>query len=246
MSRDTKIHFECPYLEKQIRQELLYGFGSCADDRTITRADMAKLNEALSKENGNFVLNDCDISDITPLVELSNLKSLFVNSSRIKDFSSLNVLPRFINLKLGPAVPKEGIPSSSSSRPRLLTFTPPSLEEPTSLEIVDLTPLTGLNNLESLNMVSLHHIRDVSPLAGLENLRELRLSGYSLTDYSPLYGLTKLKELFLPYCQLTDYAMLAELKSLEYLTLIHSKFTDRQRSMLYKALPQCKPGPSRL
>lgn len=244
MSRDTEIHFECPYLEKQIRQELLYRFGSCSDDRAITRADMAKLNEDLSKENGNFVLNDCDISDITPLVELPDLKTLFVNSSRIKDFSSLNVLPRFIDLTLGPAVPKEGIPSSSSTRPRLLTFTPPSLEEPTSLEIVDLTPLAGLNNLESLDMVSLHHIRDVSPLAGLENLRELRLSGYSLTDYSPLYGLTNLKELFLPYCQLTDHAVLTKLRSLEYLTLVRSKFTDRQRSMLYKALPQCKPGPS--
>jgi len=226
MSRDTKIHFECPYLEKQIRQELLYGFGSCSDDRAITRADMAKLNEALSEENGHFVLNDSEISDITPLIELTNLTSLFVNSSRIKDFSSLNVLPKFIDLTLGPAVPKEGIPNSSSSRPRLLTFTPPSLEEPTSLEIVDLTPLTGLNNLKSLNMVSLHHIRDVSPLAGLENLRELRLSGYNLTDYSPLWGLTNLKELFLPYCQLTDPAPLAKLNKLKRLTLLRRKFTD--------------------
>jgi internalin A len=227
MSRDTKIHFECPYLEKQIRQEFLYRFGSSHGDRAIIRADMAKLNEALSEENGHFVLNDCDISDITPLVDLSNLKSLFVNSSRIKDFSSLNVLPKFIDLTLGPAAPKEGIPSSSSSRPRLLTYTPPSLTETSPLEIVDLTPLAGLNNLESLNMVSLHHIRDVSPLAGLLNLRELRLSGYSLTDYSPLYGLKNLEELFLPFCQLTDPAPLAKLNKLKCLTLLRSKFTDQ-------------------
>ena len=174
---------------------------------------MARLNSALGAEDGHLTLHGYRISNLSALDVLTNLSSLFVNSSRIKDFSLLNELPCFSDLDLGPSLVlsknKQNLNKSSQSDPFVL-YRPPTRVEGSEMEIEDLTPLCGLKNLKALNISSLHKVTDLSPLAGMKNLTSLRLSGYSLTDYSPLCGLPKLKEVFLPLCQLTDPAPLAQ------------------------------------
>ncbi|MBT3637696.1 MAG: hypothetical protein HN531_12205 [Opitutae bacterium] len=173
---------------------------------------------------------------------LTNLSSLFVNSSRIKDFSLLDELPNFTDLDLGPSLllpkNKQNLNKSCGTSPFVL-YRPPTRVEGSEMEIEDLTPLCGLKNLKALNISSLHKVTDLSPLAGVKNLTSLRLSGYSLTDYSPLCGLPKLKEIFLPFCQLTDPAPLTKLKNLKRLALLRSNLSDQQIQDLAKMLPGC-------
>jgi len=242
MAKDNWVSFECPYLEASIRQELSSRFGWDSNVREITLQDMAQLNSDLDAEDGNLTLHGYHISNLRPLTVLSNMRSLFVNSSQIKDFSILDELPVFTDLDLGPSLilptNRHNLNKSSGATPFVL-YRPPTRVEGSEMEIEDLTPLCELRNLKSLNISSLHKVTDLSPLAGIKNLSSLRLSGYSLTDYSSLCGLTNLKELFLPYCQLTDPSFLTKLTSLKNLTLVRSNFSDQQTRDLAKALPGC-------
>ena len=59
---------------------------------------------------------------------------------------------------------------------------------------IDLSPLAGLTNLETLD-IAFNDITDLSPLAGLSNLTELFVGFNAITDLSPLAGLTTLETL---------------------------------------------------
>ena len=242
MAKDNRFAFECPHLEAAIRQELSSRFVWDLNTREITLSDMARLNADLGAEDGHLTLHGYRLSSLHPLTVLTNLSSLFVNSSRIKDFSLLDELPNFTDLDLGPSLlppsNNKNLNKSSQSDPFVL-YRPPTRVEGSEMEIEDLTPLCGLKNLKALNISSLHKVTDLSPLSGMKNLTSLRLSGYSLTDYSPLCGLPKLKEIFLPFCQLTDPAPLTNLKNLKRLALLRSNLSDQQIQDLAKMLPGC-------
>ena len=242
MTIDNPFLFECHYLEASLRQEFSSRFGEYSNDQEITLADMARLNSDLAGEDGDLTLHGYEISSLKDLAVLTNLKSLFVNSSRIKDFSLLDGLPNFTGLDLGPSLllpkGKKDLNKSPGSSPFVL-YRPPTRVEGSEMEIEDLTPLCGLKNLRALNISSLHKVKDLSPLSGMRKLKSLRLSGYSLADYSPLYGLKNLEDLFLPFCQLTDPAPLTNLKNLKRLALLRSNFSDQQTQDLAKMLPGC-------
>jgi len=242
MAKDNRLAFECSHLETAIRQELSSRFGEDCSDREITLPDMARLNSELGAEDGRLTLHGYKISSLSPLAALTNMRSLFVNSSQIKDFSLLDGLPSFTALDLGPSLllpkNKQNLNKSTGTTP-LLMYRPPTRVEGSEMEIEDLTPLCELKNLKTLNISSLHKVTDLSPLSGMKHLRSLRLSGYSLTDYSPLCGLPNLKEVFLPFCQLTDPAPLTKLTNLKRLTLLRSNFSDQQIQDLAKMLPGC-------
>jgi len=242
MAKNNRFSLECPFLELSLRQELSARFGGDYSDREITLADMALLNSDLGAGDGHLTLHGYRISSLFPLSVLSNLKSLFVNSSQIKDFSFLNELPSFCELDLGPSLLPSGKDENlnkSQGSSRLILFRPPTRVEGSEMEIEDLSPLCGLKSLKALNISSLHKVTDLSPLSGMKHLRSLRLSGYSLSDYTPLFELPKLKELFLPFCQVTDPAFLTKLTNLKRLTLLRSNFSDQQTQDLVKMLPGC-------
>ena len=242
MAKDDNLTFECSHFETAIRQELSSRFREGFNDREVTLPDMARLNSELDAEDGHLTLHGYQISSLSPLAALTNMRSLFVNSSQIKDFSLLNELPRFNALDLGPSLlpPRnnKNVNKNHGGAPFVL-YRPPTSVEGSEMEIEDLAPLCGLKSLKALNISSLHKVTDLSPLEGMENLSSLRLSGYSLTDYSPLFGLPKLKELFLTFCQVTDPAFLTKLTNLKRLTLLRSNFSDQQIQDLPKALPGC-------
>ena len=68
-------------------------------------------------------------------------------------------------------------------------------------EMTDLTPLSGLANLEELRLsgdiAGNQDISDLSPLSGLSHLRVLHLPSANIEDLSPLSGLTQLEDLAL-------------------------------------------------
>lgn len=104
----------------------------------------------------------------------------------------------------------------------------------------DVTPLTELVGLSSLDVSACHEIVDIAPLRSLTELTTLRLNHCgSVTDLSPLAALAALTELDLLGCDRVDDlsplatlagietlliggSALAELSSLQYLTRLRS------------------------
>jgi hypothetical protein len=90
--------------------------------------------------------------------------------------------------------------------------------------VKDLSPLAGLVNLRKLH-VEWSEIEDLAPLSGLTNLHSLSLRG-DITDTAPLLGLSKLRELALHGMTITDARPLSRLTSLLTLDLSGTKITD--------------------
>ena len=89
------------------------------------------------------------------------------------------------------------------------------------------------------------------PYGGLEVLAKIKaakesgatkldLSDNQISDVSPLKELTNLGKLDLRYNKITDVSPLAGLTNLEALVLDDNQISDDQKSMLKKALPNCK------
>ena len=167
-----------------------------ASGETITRGDMSTLTrlDAVNKDISDLTgieyatnlirlnfgtgnrRNNNTISDLSPLSNLTNLKTLSLQHNNISDISPLSGLTNLTVLELGD--PQE-IPS------RLADNT-----------IADISPLSNLTNLRKLELLN-SSIVDISPLSGLTNLTELGLQNNSIVDISPLSDLTNLTTLYL-------------------------------------------------
>jgi internalin A len=104
-------------------------------------------------------LRSNQISDLSPLSELVNLRILRLDSNQITDLTALSNLKKLEQLTLGRN------------------------------QITDITPLSNLTNLGgafgSLNL-SGNQISDISPLANLTKLQWLSLDNNQITDLTPL------------------------------------------------------------
>ncbi len=91
---------------------------------------------------------------------------------------------------------------------------------------VDLTPLSGLTNLESL-LICCNDIRDVSPLKPLVNLRSLWIWGCRyISDISALSNMTNLLDLWIKGNSILDISPLANMKDLDRLFMEENLVTD--------------------
>ena len=88
-----------------------------------------------------------------------------------------------------------------------------------SRPITDLGPLSGLTNLKTLILNNCRDISDISSLSSLTSLTRLELGDNNITDVSPLSGLTNLKTLILNHNYISDISSLSSLTSLKFLRL---------------------------
>ena len=82
-------------------------------------------------------------------------------------------------------------------------------------QISDLAPLSGLTNLELLNLAN-NQIADLSPLVELDNLETLWLARNQISDISPLSDLINLQKLGLEFNRVTDISPLSSCSSTIY------------------------------
>ena len=141
-----------------------------------------------AKESGatELTLSYSNISDLTPLADLTNLTELTINYSKISDLVPLAGLTNLTDLtlsysKISDLVPLAGLTNLTELR---LHYN----------YISDLAPLAGLSNLSQLRLDS-NNISDISPLAGLSNLTKLWLDYNSISDLTPLEKMTNLLQL---------------------------------------------------
>ena len=165
-----------------------------------------------------------NVSDVSPLKDLANLKYLDLSDNSISDISPLKHLVKLEYLDLGDNATSDDLPQGQD----LLGNT-----------ISDVSPLTDLVKLEYLDL-SDSNISDISPLTDLVNLRELDLRGNTISDVSPLKNLVKLEwlnlsrntewtgdlEFFSTRNTISDISPLTNLVKLEYLDLSDSNISD--------------------
>ena len=106
--------------------------------------------------------------------------------------------------------------------------------------IIDLKPLAGLTKLKVLGL-TVNRVSDPSPLAGLTELRDLRLNGNHISDLKALATLTQLVLLQLDGNQITDLAPLESLKKTRFIELQdNADLTRAEIDRLQAVLSQCK------
>ena len=91
-------------------------------------------------------------------------------------------------------------------------------------QIQDITPLSGLTGLKSLD-ISNNQITDISALSGLTALETLALYNNQITDISALSGLSNLTSLDMEHNQITDITPLSGLTNLKSLELSSNPIT---------------------
>ena len=89
----------------------------------------------------------------------------------------------------------------------------------------DLTPIAGLNSLESLRFDGVN-VSDLSPLSGLINLKTLHIGETNVSDLSPLAGLINLEWLHFDPSNVSDLSPLAELINLKHIGTWGSNISD--------------------
>ena len=85
--------------------------------------------------------------------------------------------------------------------------------------ILDLTPLTTIDQSITEIRANLQHVRDITPLAGFTNLELLEIETSNIKDISPLSSLTNIRELDLRGNLISDLSPLSSLTNLETLDL---------------------------
>lgn len=86
------------------------------------------------------------------------------------------------------------------------------------------TSIKYLKNLKELDLTGTE-VEDISPLSKLTKIETLDLSlNYSLKDIRPLSELTSLKTLFLSFTSVSDISSLSRLKNLKYLDLSNTRY----------------------
>ena len=92
-------------------------------------------------------------------------------------------------------------------------------------EFSDLTPLSGLTQLEILSIES--NVSDLSPIANLTNIKELNLGGSPISDLSPIANFKQLEGIsFTDSVPLTDISVLADMENLIGVSMWGPRFRD--------------------
>ena len=158
-------------------------------DRDIMLSDVWELD--------TLDLTSKEISDVTALAELRNLRYLSLNNNQISDISALGGLMNLDSLSLGHNQISDVSALGGLTNLTILTLG--------SNQIEDISGLAGLTNLGLLDLGH-NQISDISALAGLTNLTDLDLFTNQISDVSALGGLTNLVNLRLGQNQIDDFS----------------------------------------
>lgn len=203
----------------------------------ILRDIMPEIKKLVNLKELDLRLNQ--ITDITPLGELSGLTGLYLYGNKITDITPLENLTKLTVLRLdsnrisdlAPLAKLTGLTKLYLNNNWIIDIS--ALEGLTNLthlslfsnEIMDITPLAQLTDLTEL-MLDDNQISDIAIIEKLYNLTNLTLSLNQITDITPLAGLTDLTILSLSSNRITDIVALEKLTNLKMLELAENQITD--------------------
>ncbi|MCL1866494.1 MAG: leucine-rich repeat domain-containing protein [Oscillospiraceae bacterium] len=154
-------------------------------DSGITDSLLAEMvaNGKIPKNTVYIDLSYNQISDLSPLAELTELMSVDLSYNRIEDISPLGGLKKLEGLILWGNFVSDISPLSELTELYALV-----LDEN---YIIDISALKGLTEMQYLGL-SYNLISDISPLASLKDLYLLLLDFNEVSDLTPLHGLSNL------------------------------------------------------
>jgi len=142
-------------------------------------------------------INENNITDISPLASLTKLEYLNIETNNISDISSLSAINSLTGLSMG------------------------------NNPIVDFSQIVSLSNLQSLAIILLSLTdEDIGFLTSLPQLTELWISRNSITDLSPLQGAVNLSSLFAYDNNITSISPLTNMSQLSYLGIWNNRISD--------------------
>ncbi len=136
-----------------------------------------------------LVIDNCLITDLSPLSTLYKLRELDVHDNGISDISALSGLTNLETLNLRRNDIRDISPLSGLIHIR-------DLDLMENFGVADLSAVSTMVNLEALRL-RYDDVSDVSPLSCLAHLRVLDLLGNHIRDVSPLTTLNSLTDLYL-------------------------------------------------
>ena len=164
-----------------------------------------------------FAWNTPNISDLSPLANLTKLEHFDHKGSKISDISPLVGLTNLRVLRFYGADISDISPISGMTTLQRVRFR--------HTNIADITPLAELFNLIWLDLGA-NDIRDLSPLAELFNLEWLDLAGNEITDLSPLRKLSSLEVVKLHHNKVSNLEPIGLLTELGVLDFSENRVTD--------------------
>lgn len=209
--------------------------------------------ESLSKLE-TLNLSGTLVKSIKPLSKLSELRSLVLDCEKLRDITPLEGLPlEYLDVSCAykSLHPLKKLPELRRLRnldigDRLedleIIGTLTQLEELCLLQLRTQTvaPLSGLMNLQRLDLSSLWFSTKLDPLISLPNLEDLNLSWTNGLELSPIKKFPKLRKLKLYSCALKSFETLFEFTNLEELDVRElQNISERDIALLREKLPDC-------
>ncbi|MGS6445151.1 leucine-rich repeat domain-containing protein [Enterococcus hirae] len=175
------------------------------------------------KELTELDLNGDQYSDITPIANLTKLKTLGIaNNKNLSDISSLKNLTALVNLYADYSNISDLSALSNMTNLKVLhiPFNPlkslnglENCKELTELDLngdqySDLSPIANLTKLKTLNIANNKNLSDIFSLKNLTTLVNLYADNSNISDISVLANLTNLRSLHIPGNPIKNYDVL--------------------------------------
>ena len=158
------------------------------------------------------------ISDLSPIAGLVELRELRLDENPISDLSPLKNLKNLTHLVCRDTPVSDLSPLAGLINLRLIFLN-------ANPNISDLSPLSGLINLEVLHLTD-NKVSELSPLAELNSLRDLLMWGNPVSNLSPLTQLPKLDKLNICGGKIADLTPLVDFTSLKELYFANNEISD--------------------
>ena len=173
----------------------------------------------LGDNDGNFA-TDNDVSDLTPLKNLTTLSQLWLQHNNVSDLTPLESLTDLRDLSLFDNAVSDLTPLKNLTELIWLNLG----RNPVS----DLTPLKNLTKLQWLDLYFSNNVNDITVLGSMPKLKNLTLGGTTISDSDLMHlkNLTELKRLSLDYTNIGDITHLKNLAELEHLSLNATNVSD--------------------
>ena len=164
----------------------------------LTNDDIQELHYMVNLIKLN-IENNPDVTDLSPLSELPNLSSLTLGYYELTSLDMLSPLTGLTKLNVYAGLPLEDISALANLtelRSLMIAIADTSWSK---CAVQDLTPLSGLVNLENVNL-NIDGITDFDWAKDLVNMKSLEFYSErgSYTNVDGLSGMTHLQELLLP------------------------------------------------
>lgn len=194
-------------------------------DKGKTLEDISCLKYAENLET--CYLNNTNISDLTPIADLKNLKKLYIyDDEKIADISALKNLTQLAILNI-----------SGTKVTDITSLATLKNLERLDISKTDITNISAIGNLKDLKWLNMNDtkVTDISALESATALRYFLAKNTGISDITPLCMAEYLHNVFLDNCSnISTITPLYDLENLKYLSVAGTKVSDDERLEITK------------